>query len=68
MYDYYIYMGKIIYAKEAHNSPCELINDVKNIGKTFGEKNIIHLLFVLNAKINSRWNELPNVKKETSKC
>lgn len=66
--DYYVYMDEIYIAKEAHKSTCGLINDVKNTGKTFGEKNTIYLLFVLNAKINSRWNELPHVKKETSKC
>ena len=62
-----IYM-KFIYAREAHKSTCELINGIRKIGKTFGEKNIItYLLSVLNVKINSGWNELPNVKKETSK-
>lgn len=72
---------EFISAKEADRLTCELINGVKNIGKTLGEKIssyiflgktlgekniIIYLPFVLNAEISSRWNALGNVKKETS--
>ena len=63
---------KCTYTKEAHTSTCELILSSELIVSRklarLLEKKIIYLLFVLNAKIYSRWNELPYIKKETSKC
>lgn len=60
-------MVKFICAKEARKSTCDVLNGVKDIGKSFGEKNIIiYLSFVLNARMNPRWNTLLNLKKGTS--